>query len=53
VSDQARAAGTVNRLLDDCRLQSRVRLTFPLEMAAEAYRLMEAGAQGGRMLVIP
>jgi NADPH:quinone reductase-like Zn-dependent oxidoreductase len=53
VADLARAADTVNRLLKERRLQSRVCQTFPLEKAAEAHRLMEVGTQGGRILVIP
>jgi NADPH:quinone reductase-like Zn-dependent oxidoreductase len=53
VEDLARAADAVNRLLGEGGLQSRVCQTFPLEKAAEAHRLMEAGARGGRILVIP
>ncbi|GAB2715093.1 alcohol dehydrogenase catalytic domain-containing protein [Halomonas garicola] len=51
VSDLARAAGTINRLLAAGRLKGRIGATFSLTEAAEAHDAMAAGKVRGRVVV--
>jgi len=54
--DLARAARTINAHLESGRLEVRIAKTLPLDEAAQAHRLLEAGSLSklrGRVVVLP
>jgi len=51
--DLARAAQTINRLLDRGQLQARIGATYSLAEAARAHEAMATGAVRGRIVVTP